>query len=270
MDGILTMEIPFLNLLTFGFQDKETLRQELVGIMYDTNVLGFKGPRRMTWVILPGMTADGRRLVHRVAWLSYCRAWRQTAGGWTSRPRRPTTAWSSGTRPRAWRAFWSCTTRPRSGTTTRSRTCWTFTAGWRRLVSRTFRLFTNKIRITSSCSSGAWPRTCSPWTTGTQCVPCRLLASPFQASIPSWPVNNEQLQPVLFELVIQLHTMKIQAHQKSAIYFSSSAINAEISSLKKAKTQKPTKNSPHLSLWWWQKPHEIQSLSAQFSISTLV
>ena len=29
--------------------------------MYDTNVLGFKGPRRMT-VVLPGMNAEGKRI----------------------------------------------------------------------------------------------------------------------------------------------------------------------------------------------------------------
>jgi tubby-related protein 1 len=32
--------------------------------MYDTNVLGFKGPRRMT-VVLPGMNAEGRRVDFR-------------------------------------------------------------------------------------------------------------------------------------------------------------------------------------------------------------
>ncbi len=33
-------------------------------MIYDTNVLGFKGPRRMT-VILPGMNAEGRRVEFR-------------------------------------------------------------------------------------------------------------------------------------------------------------------------------------------------------------
>ena len=28
--------------------DKVTGRQEIAGVLYDTNVLGFKGPRRMT------------------------------------------------------------------------------------------------------------------------------------------------------------------------------------------------------------------------------
>ncbi len=42
-------------------QDRSSQRQELSGVLYDTNVLGFKGPRRMT-VILPGMSADGRRV----------------------------------------------------------------------------------------------------------------------------------------------------------------------------------------------------------------
>lgn len=36
-------------------------RQELAGVIYDTNVLGFKGPRKMT-VILPGMTVDQQRV----------------------------------------------------------------------------------------------------------------------------------------------------------------------------------------------------------------
>ncbi|XP_014284184.3 protein king tubby isoform X1 [Halyomorpha halys] len=36
-------------------------RQELAAVVYDTNVLGFKGPRKMT-VILPGMTANNQRV----------------------------------------------------------------------------------------------------------------------------------------------------------------------------------------------------------------
>ncbi|XP_025097825.1 tubby-related protein 3-like isoform X2 [Pomacea canaliculata] len=36
-------------------------RQELVAIAYETNVLGFKGPRKMT-VIIPGMTSDHKRV----------------------------------------------------------------------------------------------------------------------------------------------------------------------------------------------------------------
>lgn len=42
--------------------DSSLPRQELAGIIYDTNVLGFKGPRKMT-VILPGMTPDYERVV---------------------------------------------------------------------------------------------------------------------------------------------------------------------------------------------------------------
>ncbi|KAK5643618.1 hypothetical protein RI129_007463 [Pyrocoelia pectoralis] len=38
-----------------------TKRQELAAVIYDTNVLGFKGPRKMT-VILPGMTLDFQRV----------------------------------------------------------------------------------------------------------------------------------------------------------------------------------------------------------------
>ncbi|KAL1110326.1 hypothetical protein AAG570_007859 [Ranatra chinensis] len=36
-------------------------RQELAAVVYDTNVLGFKGPRKMT-VILPGMTHNNQRI----------------------------------------------------------------------------------------------------------------------------------------------------------------------------------------------------------------
>lgn len=36
-------------------------RQELAAVIYDTNVLGFKGPRKMT-VIIPQMTAEQERI----------------------------------------------------------------------------------------------------------------------------------------------------------------------------------------------------------------
>lgn len=36
-------------------------RQELAAVIYETNVLGFKGPRKMT-VIIPGMTLDHQRV----------------------------------------------------------------------------------------------------------------------------------------------------------------------------------------------------------------
>ncbi len=39
-------------------------------MVYDTNVLGFKGPRRMT-VILPGMNSDGQRVEFKVIDLFY-------------------------------------------------------------------------------------------------------------------------------------------------------------------------------------------------------
>uniref|UniRef100_A0A8C5QZ42 Tubby-like protein n=1 Tax=Leptobrachium leishanense TaxID=445787 RepID=A0A8C5QZ42_9ANUR len=45
-------------------QEKESLRQELVSICYGTNVLGFKGPRKMT-IIIPGMNMDGERVAIR-------------------------------------------------------------------------------------------------------------------------------------------------------------------------------------------------------------
>eukprot|EP00062_Callorhinchus_milii_P027944 gi/632991871/ref/XP_007884822.1/ PREDICTED: tubby-related protein 3-like [Callorhinchus milii] len=37
------------------------IRQEMVAICYETNVLGFKGPRKMT-VIIPGMTLEDERI----------------------------------------------------------------------------------------------------------------------------------------------------------------------------------------------------------------
>lgn len=41
--------------------DHSNIREEIAAIIYDTNVLGFKGPRRMT-VILPGMGLDQQRI----------------------------------------------------------------------------------------------------------------------------------------------------------------------------------------------------------------
>ncbi|XP_020910292.1 tubby-related protein 3 [Exaiptasia diaphana] len=41
--------------------DGSNIREELAGIIYDTNVLGFKGPRKMT-VVLPGMGLDQQRV----------------------------------------------------------------------------------------------------------------------------------------------------------------------------------------------------------------
>ncbi|XP_052599812.1 tubby-related protein 1 isoform X3 [Peromyscus californicus insignis] len=38
-----------------------SLRQELAAVVYETNVLGFRGPRRMT-VIIPGMNSDNERV----------------------------------------------------------------------------------------------------------------------------------------------------------------------------------------------------------------
>ena len=52
------------------FQDRSCQRQELVAVMYDTNVLGFKGPRRMT-VVIPGMSADARRIDFKVYKIVY-------------------------------------------------------------------------------------------------------------------------------------------------------------------------------------------------------
>ncbi|KAK3096963.1 hypothetical protein FSP39_005145 [Pinctada imbricata] len=39
----------------------ENARKELVGVVYETNVLGFKGPRKMT-IIIPGMNLDHERV----------------------------------------------------------------------------------------------------------------------------------------------------------------------------------------------------------------
>uniref|UniRef100_A0A5F5PXS9 Tubby-like protein n=1 Tax=Equus caballus TaxID=9796 RepID=A0A5F5PXS9_HORSE len=44
-----------------GGADVASLRQELAAVIYETNVLGFRGPRRMT-VIIPGMNADNQRV----------------------------------------------------------------------------------------------------------------------------------------------------------------------------------------------------------------
>lgn len=42
-------------------EERSNPRQELAAVVYDTNVLGFKGPRKMT-VIIPGMTSDQQRV----------------------------------------------------------------------------------------------------------------------------------------------------------------------------------------------------------------
>uniref|UniRef100_A0A8C6QYE4 Tubby C-terminal domain-containing protein n=1 Tax=Nannospalax galili TaxID=1026970 RepID=A0A8C6QYE4_NANGA len=41
--------------------DVENLRQELAAVIYETNMLGFRGPRRMT-IIIPGMSSDNERV----------------------------------------------------------------------------------------------------------------------------------------------------------------------------------------------------------------
>jgi len=42
--------------------NKGTNRQELCAVLYETNIFGFKGPRKMS-VIIPGMTVDFERAV---------------------------------------------------------------------------------------------------------------------------------------------------------------------------------------------------------------
>ncbi|XP_030625700.1 tubby-related protein 1 [Chanos chanos] len=44
-----------------ALRDMSNARQELAAIIYETNVLGFKGPRKMT-VIIPGMDEDNQRV----------------------------------------------------------------------------------------------------------------------------------------------------------------------------------------------------------------
>ncbi|XP_042540185.1 tubby-related protein 1 isoform X2 [Dipodomys spectabilis] len=44
-----------------GGSEVDSLRQELAAVIYETNVLGFRGPRRMT-VIIPGMNSDNERV----------------------------------------------------------------------------------------------------------------------------------------------------------------------------------------------------------------
>ncbi|XP_053105786.1 tubby-related protein 1 isoform X2 [Hemicordylus capensis] len=44
-----------------GNADWSNVRQELAAVVYETNVLGFKGPRKMT-VVIPGMNSDNERV----------------------------------------------------------------------------------------------------------------------------------------------------------------------------------------------------------------
>nr|XP_060629179.1 tubby-related protein 1 isoform X1 [Anolis sagrei ordinatus] len=44
-----------------GNADWSNVRQELAAVIYETNVLGFKGPRKMT-VVIPGMNSDSERV----------------------------------------------------------------------------------------------------------------------------------------------------------------------------------------------------------------
>jgi tubby-related protein 1 len=39
----------------------EDIRREMISIVYDTNILGFKGPRKMS-VLMPGMSLDHQRV----------------------------------------------------------------------------------------------------------------------------------------------------------------------------------------------------------------
>ncbi|KAI9014152.1 hypothetical protein DFJ74DRAFT_681522 [Hyaloraphidium curvatum] len=44
-----------------GAEDDRPLRQELATVLYEPNILGFKGPRKMT-VLMPSMTKTGERI----------------------------------------------------------------------------------------------------------------------------------------------------------------------------------------------------------------
>ncbi|KAM5170417.1 tubby-related protein 3 [Mantella aurantiaca] len=44
-----------------GLSDNSTVRQELAAVCYETNVLGFKGPRKMS-VLIPGMNVNHERI----------------------------------------------------------------------------------------------------------------------------------------------------------------------------------------------------------------
>ncbi|KAJ8031562.1 Tubby-related protein 3 [Holothuria leucospilota] len=44
--------------------DGSNIREEVAAVLYDTNVLGFKGPRKMT-VVIPGMSMDHQRVAVR-------------------------------------------------------------------------------------------------------------------------------------------------------------------------------------------------------------
>ncbi|NXN59959.1 TULP1 protein, partial [Rynchops niger] len=57
------------------------VRQELSAVVYETNVLGFKGPRKMT-VIIPGMNADNERVPIRPRNVSLGPGWEKLLGGW--------------------------------------------------------------------------------------------------------------------------------------------------------------------------------------------
>ncbi|KAE8606042.1 hypothetical protein XENTR_v10010582 [Xenopus tropicalis] len=85
--------------------EASNLRQELAAICYETNVLGFKGPRKMS-VIIPG-------LMNRTMYAMLS----------NPAPGTNTRRCSLGGRTRTRRASSSCTTRPPCGTTTPNRTC---------------------------------------------------------------------------------------------------------------------------------------------------
>ncbi|KAK1338493.1 hypothetical protein QTO34_001610 [Cnephaeus nilssonii] len=54
-----------------GGAEVGSLRQELAAVIYETNVLGFRGPRRMT-VIIPGMNSDNERVPIGPEMTFYC------------------------------------------------------------------------------------------------------------------------------------------------------------------------------------------------------
>ncbi|XP_030874271.1 tubby-related protein 2 isoform X2 [Leptonychotes weddellii] len=66
------------------------IREELGAVCYETNVLGFGGPRKMT-VIIPGFDSQNRRISvqpqNRTTWCSSSAAWPQTRSPWISASR---------------------------------------------------------------------------------------------------------------------------------------------------------------------------------------
>lgn len=168
----------------------------LCAIWQETNVLGFKGPRKMT-VIIPGMSMNFERVPVRPqnvslmvlescvgltfeqtdiskcsgndiqGHLSLCGLWNAQPRAWylslCHRSRRA--SWAGG-RITRWTTWLSCTIRRPCGTTTPSLMCWTSTVALPKLQSKTFKSSMTMTVSTPSLS----PLFC------TLCTPLRLTA----------------------------------------------------------------------------------------------